>query len=214
MTITHHPAPESLMSCSAGSMPEAFAAVMASHIAMCPTCRGDLAVMEQIGTVLFDEIASTPVSRPIALDARRDVGPRRGDEKQLRSGGSIPQPLVKALGNSLDQVSWTHIGPGIWQHRIALSRRGRGSLRLIKVDPGRSLPEHGHSGSELTLVLRGAFRDESGSYNVGDVADMGQDVEHAPIADADQGCICLVATEGQMRFKGRIARLVQRFVGL
>ena len=37
MAITHHPAPESLMSCSAGSMPEAFAAVMASHIAMCPT---------------------------------------------------------------------------------------------------------------------------------------------------------------------------------
>jgi putative transcriptional regulator len=214
MNITHHPAPESLMSCSAGSMPEAFAAVMASHIAMCPTCRGDLAVMEQIGTVLFEAIASTPVSGAIAVDTVRDAGPGRGDEKQWRSDGSIPQPLVKALGNSLDQVSWTHIGPGIWQHQIALSHRGRGSLRLIKVDPGRSLPEHGHSGSELTLVLRGAFRDGSGSYNVGDVADIGQDVEHAPIADVEAGCICLVATEGQMRFKGRIARLVQRFVGL
>ena len=56
MTITHHPAPESLMSCSAGSMPEAFAAVMASHIAMCPDCRKELSVMEQIGTVLFEAI--------------------------------------------------------------------------------------------------------------------------------------------------------------
>ena len=62
MSITHHPAPESLMSCSAGSMPEAFAAVMASHIAMCPSCRKELAVMERIGTVLFEAIAPTAVA--------------------------------------------------------------------------------------------------------------------------------------------------------
>jgi putative transcriptional regulator len=212
MKITHHPEPESLMSCSAGSMPEAFAAVMASHITMCPACRGDLAIMEQIGTTLFESIASTPISCGVAVDATRHVN-YLGRDHQQQSQGDVPAPLVGTLGNSLDKVSWKHIGPGVWQHRIALSHRGRGSLRLLKVAPGRALPEHGHSGSELTLVLRGSFRDESGSYNVGDVADVGQDIEHAPLADAEQGCICLVATEGQMRFKGRIAQFVQRFVG-
>ena len=46
MKIAHHPGLESLMSCSAGSMPEAFAAVMASHISIGPKCRKELAIME------------------------------------------------------------------------------------------------------------------------------------------------------------------------
>jgi len=213
MKITHHPAPESLMSCSAGSMPEAFAAVMASHIAVCPTCRKELAVMEQIGVALFAQVESTQVASMAPVIAMRGLESERGAEEQSRSDGDVPMPLVKALGTSLDQVPWKRVGPGVSQHQIMLSHEGRGSLRLIKVAPGRLLPAHGHSGSELTLVLRGSFRDESGRYDVGDVADVGEDIEHAPIADADQGCICLVATDGKMHFKSRIARLVQPFIG-
>ena len=157
MAITHHPAPESLMSCSAGSMPEAFAAVMASHIAMCPGCRKELSVMEQIGTVLFEAIAPTAVACEAEVTSMRDLQER--DERQPRSDGDVPAPLVRTLGTSLDRVPWKRAGRGIWQHRIALSHEGSSTLRLIKVAAGLSLPEHGHSGSELTLVLRGSFRD-------------------------------------------------------
>jgi putative transcriptional regulator len=45
------------------------------------------------------------------------------------------------------------------------------------------------------------------------VADVSEEIEHAPIADADQGCICLVATEGKLRFKSRIARFIQPLTG-
>jgi putative transcriptional regulator len=211
MSITHHPAPESLMSCSAGSMPEAFAAVMASHIAMCPSCRKELAVMERIGTVLFEAIAPTAVACEAQVASVRDLGLR--DERQSRSDGDVPAPLVIALGTSLDRVPWKWAGRGVWQHQISLSHECSSSLRLIKVAAGLSLPKHSHSGSELTLVLRGSFRDESGQYAAGDVADVSEEIEHAPIADADQGCICLVATEGKLRFKSRIARFIQPLTG-
>ncbi|MEQ1718816.1 MAG: anti-sigma factor, partial [Hyphomicrobium sp.] len=62
MAIAHHPGSESLMSCSAGSMPEAFAAVMASHISICAACRKELALMEDIGVELFRNISPAAVT--------------------------------------------------------------------------------------------------------------------------------------------------------
>ena len=52
----------------------------------------------------------------------------------------------------------------------------------------------------MTLVLRGSITDNTGSYGVGDVADMKEGDEHAPMAGAGDDCICLVASEGPMRF--------------
>ena len=146
MTITHHPEPESLMSCSAGSMPEAFAAVMASHIEMCPCCRKDLALLEQVGTALFDQLSPTPVVRPAPIVGLRadEAGPDRNDI--VTASGDVPAHLVSTLGQHLDNVQWKRVSPGLWQHQIALSSANRGELRLIKVGPGQALPVHGHNG--------------------------------------------------------------------
>lgn len=215
MAITHHPGAESLMSCSAGSMPEAFAAVMASHIAMCPACCKELALMQEIGTALFDAIEPATVARPAPVLAMR------GEEAELGSSpaataaaaGDVPAPLASTIGHDLDCLQWRRVARGVWQHQIPLSHPSRGALRLIKVAPGLNLPEHGHEGSEMTLVLRGSFSDNGARYNVGDVADLGQDVEHAPISDPQVGCICLIASDGKMRFRSRLARLIQPLTG-
>ena len=97
MTIAHHPGSESLMSCSAGSMPEAFAAVMASHISICPACRRELALMEEIGVQLFRSIQPSAITRepPIALMRR---GEADADLYELASfepptAGGMPAPL-------------------------------------------------------------------------------------------------------------------------
>jgi putative transcriptional regulator len=45
------------------------------------------------------------------------------------------------------------------------------------------------------------------------VADVDESIEHVPIADAEQGCICLVATEGKLRFRSRMARILQPLTG-
>ncbi len=214
MKITHHPEPESLMSCSAGSMPEAFAAVMATHISMCPCCRKDLSILEHVGAALFDSLVPTSVVRPAPVIGLRASEAGTGEVTPATSRGDVPSALLPVIGEFLNDVPWTRLSPGVWQHQIALSDGDRGDLRLIKVSPGYALPEHGHSGSEITLVLRGSYRDATGVYRTGDVADLSEEVEHAPLADAVEGCICLIATDGKLKFKSRIARFVQPLFGL
>ena len=34
--------------------------------------------------------------------------------------------------------------------------------RLLRIPAGKPVPEHGHGGQEMTLVLRGAFEDHLG----------------------------------------------------
>jgi putative transcriptional regulator len=209
--IKYHPAPENLLSCSAGSMPEALAAVMASHLDMCPQCRSELSVFDALGGALLQEI------QPVALE-----NPFTGQHKVLAEKshslaeaiGDVPRPLQHIVGHSLADIDWSRIGIGIWQHLLPLSQTGDASLRLIKVSPGQKLPDHGHSGAEMTLVLRGAFGDQLGFYRAGDVIELDEDAEHAPIADASLGCICLVATSGKLRFKGIAGRFVQKLTGL
>jgi len=214
MKISHHPHAESLMSCSAGSMPEDFAAGMSSHITMCTECRKDLGLMETIGVAMFDRLDATPVLSDAPVMALRASEADRGEIFIDASASDIPAPLQPVLGRDLAAIKWKRVAPGVWQHTIPLSGNRRGDLRLIKVAPGQMLPEHTHAGSELTLVLKGSYRDQTGHYRPGDVADMMGDASHSPIADAEEGCICLIATEGRLKFKSLLARFVQPFTGI
>lgn len=215
MKITHHPGLETLMSCSAGSQPEAFAAVMASHISLCRQCRKELALMEKIGVALFDQMAPTAVSRQApVMELRRLEAEVETPRPRRAVSGDIPEPLWPAIGRYLDDVSWRKLAPGVWHFPIPLSRDAKGNLRLVKVAPGHKLPEHGHQGNELTLLLRGAYDDKTGRYETGDVADLSADMEHQPVADANEGCICLVATDKQLRFKSLLARMMQPLTGI
>lgn len=217
MAILHHPDLSSLMSCAAGSQPEAMAAVMSSHLAMCPRCRREVRRMQEIGVALFEKLPSTSMSGGAPVVAARAA---EADDLALptshnpRSVGDVPYPIAGVVGADLDDIPWKRLAPGVWHHQIRLSERAAGDLRLLKVAPGAQLPEHGHGGGELTLVLRGAYSDSLGRFSAGDVADLDDDVEHQPVACPKEGCICLVATDGKARFKGLVARLLQPIFGV
>jgi putative transcriptional regulator len=97
---------------------------------------------------------------------------------------------------------------------IKLPPHARGQLKLLRIGAGRAMPEHGHGGEEITLVLQGAYRDHMGRFARGDVADLDEDIEHKPVVEQGGDCICLVATEAPTRFKSLAARLMQPFVGI
>lgn len=221
MTITHHPDPSTLMSYAAGSLPEPLAAVVAGHVAMCAKCRRDVATLELVGSTLIDRLPREDVHAAASLDERAGAGLLDplgdgvlADMPAAASRGEVPAPLARLVGNDLDQVPWRRLGYGVWHCPLPLSRSVRGDLRLFKVAPGCVMPEHGHGGSEMTLMLRGSYSDEFGRFVAGDVADLDEDVEHQPIADAADGCICLVASVGRARFKSLVARIVQPFTGI
>ena len=195
----YHPDPATLVTCSAGSQPEALCAVVASHISICPECLRELSDMEKIGAALFQGLTPEPMARahpplPGTSHSRgTPVQPRRADAE-------VPRPIRGVIGRDLDALEWERLLEGIDQHEIELSPNARGDLRLIRLHPGAALPEHGHSGEELTLVLRGAFRDETGTFSAGDFADLDDETRHTVTATKGGECILLIASEARPAF--------------
>lgn len=198
MTITRHLDDATLMSFAAGGLPEALAAVAAAHVAMCPRCAGEVRSLERVGACFLEALEPEPVGPPAAVAARA---------VPAASSGAV----AALLGSDFDAVRWRWLAIGVWHMRVPLSPGAKGSLRLLKVAPGQTIPEHGHEGSELTLVLRGSYSDETGCYGAGDVADLDEEIEHRPRAHPETGCVCLLASEKLSRFKGIVPRLIQPF---
>ncbi|HEX6611218.1 MAG TPA: ChrR family anti-sigma-E factor [Hyphomicrobiaceae bacterium] len=208
MTITHHLDDATLMSFAAGSLPSALSALAAAHVAGCPRCRRELRMLERMGGALVSALS------PVSLDRSQPAMPEiiSLPAPAPVPASELPAPLSQLIGGSLDDVRWRWIGPGLWHRPLKIG--GEGSLQLIKAAPGASVPEHTHGGSEITLVLRGALIDSTGRYGPGDVADVDEDIEHTPVADAEAGCICAIANEQPTRFRGLLARLMQPWHGL
>jgi len=180
---------------------------------MCTRCHCEVVALECVGAALLTALPG------VQLERAEPETPPAADQpsaQQRREAGAAPiepsTPLARLLPGGLDAVQWRRLGFGIWHRRLPVE--GSGALGLLKVAPGRIVPEHGHGGAELTLVLRGSFHDTTGRYRTGDVADLDATVEHEPVADTGPDCICLVASETPARFRGLIARLMQPWHGL
>jgi putative transcriptional regulator len=66
----------------------------------------------------------------------------------------------------------------------------------------------------MTCVLSGAFQQEGALFGPGDF-DFGDDtMDHRPLVESGQVCICLVAMHGELQLKGLLGRIVQPFVRL
>ena len=104
-------------------------------------------------------------------------------------------------------MKWRTLGMGVRQAILPTSRAA--SARLLYIPAGQAVPDHGHRGMELTLVLQGAFRDATDRFGVGDLEIAGQELEHIPTAEPGADCICLAATDAPLRFKEWLPRMLQ-----
>lgn len=205
-TITHHIRPELIAAWVTGNLPAPFAAVVASHIALCPECRAESGALQSLGGALLDGLPGADLSEDAlarALAALDD--PEQRPEPAPQAAGIFPAPLMQVLGGR--PPKWSLLGGGIRQQILMADRTG--SLRLLYIPPGRAVPEHSHGGLELTLVLQGSFSDSGGAFGVGDVEDADDAISHQPIAGPGDPCICLAATDAPLRFRALMPRLLQ-----
>ena len=117
-------------------------------------------------------------------------------------------PISKLVG-PFEDLKWKQIFKGFKEYVPTLNDKDE--LKLIKMDPGASVPLHSHGGKEFILVLQGSFCDEYGEYNKGDIQINDQKIRHTPIACKNKGCICLTITEKDVIFFGKFASFLNLF---
>lgn len=213
-SITHHPDGATLMSYAAATLAEPLAAVVASHIAMCPSCRMEVADLERFGAALMLATTKRAADSPLRPKSRPSDALKTGPRQVEQRGELLPAPLVVAYDLTMDRIPWRRLGPGVWHHRLALRQESEGDLRLLRIAAGRRMPDHGHGGSELTLMLDGSYSDVTGEYRRGDVQDVDEEVEHQPVVGTEADCVCLIASVHPARFKSLIGRITQPWTGL
>lgn len=203
--ISHHLSDSMIAAYAAGNLDWHYSLVVATHVSMCDECRARLSAHEAAGGAVLETFkeASMSSSAKAALFDRLDdsfVAP-----KPTKASGIYPAPLMDALNHS--QPKWSSLGFGVKQSILHADRGG--SVRLLHIPGGEAVPEHSHRGIEMTLVLQGAFRDETGRFAVGDVEIADDDLHHQPIAEEGEACICLAATGAPLRFNSLIPKIFQ-----
>ena len=211
MTIKHHLNEKLLVSYAAGILPEAFNLVVATQMSISDEARARLASYEAIGGGILEETEKVEMSPNALQDVFNKI--KSAKIKKFNAPkmveGVFPEPLKKYAGKELDSVKWKNIGRGVKQS--ILKTDSNASARLLYIPAGTAMPNHSHNGLEITLVLKGSFRDEKDLFKRGDIEIGDQDLHHKPTASNDGPCICLVASDASLKFKSIIPRLLQPF---
>ena len=213
MTVKHQVPDELLTAYAAGTLPEAFNLVVAAHVSMCDDARVRLAALEAVGGSLLEDIEAAPMSHG-SLEATMRMISNRGAPIRARAARPrcdvLPQPLVDYVGGDLNAVKWRPLGMGAKQAILKTTKEA--DVRLLYIPAGAELPDHGHRGKELTLVLKGAFIDGDERFARGDLEVADEQMEHTPVADIGEDCICLAATDAPLRFNKLLPRIAQPFL--
>ncbi len=216
MSIEHHLNDQLLLSYAAGNLPEAFNLVVATHISMCDECRARLGAFEALGGTMLESAVAEGTNEYPDVDIAgvwdKIDAPEDQQIRVSEKGGIFPSALQNYVGGDLSAVKWRSVGMGVRQALLPTSKEA--SVRLLHIPAGTKIPDHGHRGMELTLVLQGAFSDEEGRYGRGDIEIATEEDEHTPIAEMSEDCICLSATDAPLKFRGLLQRIAQPFIGI
>ena len=126
----------------------------------------------------------------------------------IKAEDPVKDPITSFFGD-LNNLNWKQVYKGFKEFTASIEDKDE--LKLIKMDPGVSVPLHSHGGKEYILVLEGSFRDEHGEYSKGDIQINDQKIKHTPIASKDTGCVCLSITEKDVIFFGKYGSFLNLF---
>ncbi len=213
-TIKHHLSDPILMAYSAGTLPEAFNLVVSTHISLCDECRARAESFDTVGGAVLEDVDKIEVSEACLAETLAMIMdmPQDTDPVPPARNGVFPQPLRDYVGGDLDSVRWKKLGGGVSQYLLETSNEA--TVRLLHIPAGTSVPDHGHRGTELTLVLKGAFLDGDERFARGDIEVADEHLNHTPVADVGEDCICLAATDARLKFNKLIPRMAQPFIGM
>ena len=198
MNPRHHPSVEILTAYASGALEPGFGLVVGAHVEGCAACRAKIGAFEAASGAALSELSAEDVS----ADALADVMARL-DETQTSAPKVDTRPLLERL--TLKPKKW--VAPGVWVAAVDTPHAPQNRVYLLSVAPGMPTARHEHSGAEFCTVLKGAYRDELDVFAAGDFAAAYGELNHQPMVEGDETCVCLFATEGRLKPQGFLGRL-------
>tara|TARA_R110000850_G_scaffold23883_12_gene70228 strand:+ start:2071 stop:2778 length:708 start_codon:yes stop_codon:yes gene_type:complete len=197
----------------AGTLPTPARVLVEAHLELKPDNRIKVANLEAMAGLELSAID------PVALDDRDAMLAAVLGSRMPESSGLVqqsearifPKALYDFVGFDADDVPWRTRMPGFKEYELGDIEGCHVNLFWIK--PGRTVPAHTHEGSELSLVLDGAFSDARGHYGRGDISVADDSVDHRPSADTGRPCIGFAVMDAPLKLTGSFRQLIGDIIG-
>ena len=211
-----------LLGYAAGTLNEAEDLIVASHISLSSKGQNIVRQYENLGGCLIENECEPVEMCEDALDhllARLDVPEKiskypEKDQKQTKFAFAdhieIPKTLRQAVDEHCAKQKWNTLYPGLKTMEMSLKCK-ESKARFLDAKPALKTPHHSHGGTEITLVLHGAFSDETGHYKRGDLIVTDETCHHTPVACPEMGCLCMVVSSSPIKLTGW-AKLFNPFI--
>jgi len=211
-SIHHHPTDETLASYIRGSLDEGRRVLVAAHVELCASCAGVVAASDHIAGSALEAAEPQPLQSDALQTALARIAAVSVAPLPTSPRNSASHPFGLAAISGYDLGRWRWIGPGVHWRSVSIPTDHGARVFMLKAVSGTSLPHHTHTGTELTLILKGAYVHEGGRFGAGDFEEADGSVDHQPLVEPGEECICLVAMEGHLRLLGLLGRIMQPFV--
>lgn len=203
---------------ASGALAEPVALAVATHIALNGAAQDEYRRLNSLGGALLEDIEAAELAGD-ALDRLLDrldtPGPHEicGPDLDAETERLVPRPLRAYLAASLTALPWKKVVRGVEEFRIKAAEPEGYKVALLRIGPGRPMPRHGHLGVEYTVVLDGAY-DDDGDVRMerGDICAADRMDKHQPIADPEQGCLCLIVLDRPLKISGLMGAIVNPFL--
>lgn len=213
-----------MLAYASGALDEAETLIVSAHINLSEKGQKAASFYEAMGGVTLEKFCE-PVQmskgsmeyvldRLDDLDKDNSCAQSESCECSIFKDLPIPDCLSDAVLGQKRSPSWKKYVPGVEGFELKMGcKRSTSKARFMRFDPAFKSPHHSHAGREITLVLDGAFDDETGRYGRGDLLVIdNEEQHHTPQACPTDGCVCMVVTNAPIRLKG-IASLLNPFLG-
>ncbi|MAW87498.1 MAG: transcriptional regulator [Phyllobacteriaceae bacterium] len=189
-----------------GLLPEPARVLVDAHLEISPVNRSMVNGLETLAGDVLEHMEPAPIHGADACLERifASRAPEIRLPRAVSSDGLLPRAIAGFIGMTADEIPWKTKMPGF--RDFELGEIDGCHVELFWIKPGRAIPKHTHEGMELSLVLDGAFNDDTGRYARGDISVNDETVDHRPIAEKTTPCIGMAVTDGPLRLTGSIGQ--------
>ncbi|OCW58883.1 ChrR family anti-sigma-E factor [Hoeflea olei] len=199
----------------AGTLPTPARVLVEAHLELKPESRIRVRDLEAMAGLELMQCEPAPLADRDAMLATvlASQAPQAAAAQAAASPADrvFPKALYDFVGFDAEDVPWRTRMPGFREYDLGDIEGCHVSLFWLK--PGRTVPAHTHEGSELSLVLDGAFSDARGHYRRGDISVADDSVDHRPSVDLGRPCIGFAVMDAPLKLTGSFRQLIGDIIG-